>query len=892
MRWPGIVEQVATAAIRSAGAGTPTVLDITGPSGYGKSSLARWVTRQFPAGQVLRATALADDRAETLGVLRHLDPDLPVGDTNPLRVARHVGRLIDARQAAGPVVLMIDDLQWADPESVKALGVLVERMAGDRVLVVTAHRLDGPHAVRWARHADTAAAVFRIRLDGLDDESALALIRQDRPDASPDLARHLRRHTGGRPLSLRSLVQEYSTQALAAMAEAGRLPAPSDLVALMRDRLTRLEPDAVAVLEALAVLGDGGADVFVIAAVADVADVDRVLGLLVAQRLVLVEDEALPRARLFHGALRAAVYATVPAPARQRLHGRAAARLPGRRDRLHHRVAAARATDDGLAADLDAYADDLHRERRYRAAARIRRQAAALSSTPEARARRDHEADFDAVLAVDLDAVTTSAGQADAEPQARFTLGARLVVERRYVAAAELLESLSDDDLASLGDLTAYRARVLRGWAMVSAGHSPAGALADLTAAQRSAVTDPALDGYLAIALGQAVALATPPADLADFRRLMAAERAALAATPAGLARLAWRGSSMALSGIQRMAIADLDIVISRLGDGIVDFGDGVFYAFQGLAYFFDGQWGRAAIGIDLARAGAQGRPAPLTATLLPLAAVIAGDAEAARTMLAEARRLRVQSPQPAAVSAADIVEVVTAALLGTPAERRRWLERRTADVGDPLVQPPLTIPLISMVTQSIAATWAGRTDAARVWAGRLRSTPLTSWTGPVADWLEARTEDDRTFVEQVEPLSVAGLPEIPVLAALLHADLRERATGAVHRAADQRLRQALADFGGQGLLSAPFGPEPVDRTSGNETAEMSPVLAALTDREREIATLLLEGMSYAQIGRELFVTRSTVSFHLTRIYAKTGTSSRHELAHLIHLRKTMGRAG
>ena len=67
--------------------------------------------------------------------------------------------------------------------------------------------------------------------------------------------------------------------------------------------------------------------------------------------------------------------------------------------------------------------------------------------------------------------------------------------------------------------------------------------------------------------------------------------------------------------------------------------------------------------------------------------------------------------------------------------------------------------------------------------------------------------------------------------------------------------------------------------------AAQSPVLAALSDREWEIATLLLEGLSYAQIGKDLFITRSTVSFHLTRIYAKTDTTSRHELAELTHKR-------
>jgi len=36
--------------------------------------------------------------------------------------------------------------------------------------------------------------------------------------------------------------------------------------------------------------------------------------------------------------------------------------------------------------------------------------------------------------------------------------------------------------------------------------------------------------------------------------------------------------------------------------------------------------------------------------------------------------------------------------------------------------------------------------------------------------------------------------------------------------------------------------------------------------------------LSYAQIAKELFVTRSTVAFHLSNVYAKTGTTTRHGL--------------
>jgi DNA-binding CsgD family transcriptional regulator len=59
-------------------------------------------------------------------------------------------------------------------------------------------------------------------------------------------------------------------------------------------------------------------------------------------------------------------------------------------------------------------------------------------------------------------------------------------------------------------------------------------------------------------------------------------------------------------------------------------------------------------------------------------------------------------------------------------------------------------------------------------------------------------------------------------------------------------------------------------------------VLSALSDRERDVATLLVSGLTYAQIARDLFVTRATVGFHTGRIYAKISVTSRAELIDLV----------
>lgn len=83
-------------------------------------------------------------------------------------------------------------------------------------------------------------------------------------------------------------------------------------------------------------------------------------------------------------------------------------------------------------------------------------------------------------------------------------------------------------------------------------------------------------------------------------------------------------------------------------------------------------------------------------------------------------------------------------------------------------------------------------------------------------------------------------------------------------------------------LGAAPYLGRAAPVGADSSAARGSDVLAPLSDRERDVATLLVSGLSYAQIGAELFVSRATVGFHLSRIYAKTNVSTRHELVDLL----------
>lgn len=866
-------------AIASANAGTPTVLDLEGHAGFGKTHLARDVASRFPARNVLRATAYEDTRRDPLGLLDQLGVDTAGMSSNALSASRALGTRLEAVRGGGDqdtaLVVVLDDLHWADPESIDAVGVLLQRMAGDQLLLIAGHRPVGVRHARWVSKLNDAPSVFRVALNGFDDDATLALLRRSDPDASPELAREIRRHTGGSPLFLRSLLHEHPARELQALADRGALPATQDLVATMGERLSRLDPAAVAVLSAISVIGGDGAELAVLSAVADVADAAGVLELLAREGLVLIDRTGpTSRARVFHGVVQAAVYDNIPSVTRQRMHATAAVRLNSPADRLRHRVAAARGTDDGLATDLTVFADALHERGRYREAARFRRQAAQLSSSPDSSRAHGLEADVESIFALDLDDLSVSERDVALDARGRFVVGVKLAVEKRFVEASDILGSVTDAELGQFDPLTAYRTRVMRAWSIVAAGRPASAALADLAVANASALSDPAVRGYAALAQGQAAQRVAPVEERMTWAGLLSVDRAQMASTPAGTIGLAWRGAVLSLTGMPQEAIGDLALVTSRFGDGLLDFTDGVFHGLQGFAHFINGQWPRAAMMIDLSRAGRLRHAAPLTAAIEPLASVVANDPDAARIALAEARRIRMNGPQPAAVHAGDIVDVLTLFFLGTAQERADWLEGRTRDLGSPDDWAPEQVPHLWYVAQAIGAAWAGRGDAIVRWADLLRVTDPPPWSEEVADWLVARADPSPSAGARLRQLADAGFGQLPALNALLQFDAAQRAAPGSERTTRQRHASALLRGLGAEHLAEQLGDHAEDPKA---TSELS-LLSALSEREREVAALILEGLSYSQIAKELFITRSTVSFHISRIYAKTGTNSRHEL--------------
>ncbi len=84
---------------------------------------------------------------------------------------------------------------------------------------------------------------------------------------------------------------------------------------------------------------------------------------------------------------------------------------------------------------------------------------------------------------------------------------------------------------------------------------------------------------------------------------------------------------------------------------------------------------------------------------------------------------------------------------------------------------------------------------------------------------------------------------------------------------------------------AAPVPVEPEAGIDGPDDAD-----GPLSGREREVAALVLEGMTYKQIGEQLFISAKTVEHHVARMRQRLGSGSRGEL--FAHLRQIVGTAG
>jgi class 3 adenylate cyclase/tetratricopeptide (TPR) repeat protein len=175
------------------------------------------------------------------------------------RILRAVRELLLAESRRAPLLLVVENLQWADSETHAVIEELAGGLADARMLVLVSARNE--HRRDWATSAETT----EIRLDPLLVESATALADMIL-GAEPELAalkRRLVAHAAGNPFFFEEIVQALAeTHALSGERGHYRLGKPVDSIhipdrvqAVLAARIDRLSPQGKTFLQAGAAIG-------------------------------------------------------------------------------------------------------------------------------------------------------------------------------------------------------------------------------------------------------------------------------------------------------------------------------------------------------------------------------------------------------------------------------------------------------------------------------------------------------------------------------------------------------------------------------------------------------------------------------------------------------------
>ena len=267
--------------------------------------------------------------------------------------------VVDRLSAISPVVLVIEDLQWADPSTRDLLAFLVRNLREERVLIVGTIRTDDlepRHAVTaYVAELEHGDRVDRIDLDRFDRDELARLLADELGDQpAPDLVDRIWERTAGNPF--------YSEQVLAVSRETGDGEMPPRLRDVVLARMAAVSEEGQEILRVASAAGSR-IDDDLLAAVAESSPqvVHEALREVVDRRiLVAAGGPADPHLIFRHALLREVIHGELFPGERARYHARFAAALEARAaDREAGRRAGGPApTAAELAYHWDAAGDD------------------------------------------------------------------------------------------------------------------------------------------------------------------------------------------------------------------------------------------------------------------------------------------------------------------------------------------------------------------------------------------------------------------------------------------------------------------------------------------------------------------------------------------------------
>ena len=235
------------------------------------------------------------------------------------------------RAERGPLLVVVDDVQWADDPSLAWLGYVARRVADLPLLLVLGLRSGDPGGQRGELEQLVGEDwVDRIALGPLSSAAVGEIVRaQLDAEADERFCAACWELTAGNPLFVRELLAAARGEGLPA--RGGSVPtlqriAPAAVGTSVLARLGRMGADATALARAVAVLGAGTE----VALAAQLAELDLVVAELTADRLAAAQILAPVRPlEFFHPLLGAAVLGDIAPGARRLAHRRAAELLEG-----------------------------------------------------------------------------------------------------------------------------------------------------------------------------------------------------------------------------------------------------------------------------------------------------------------------------------------------------------------------------------------------------------------------------------------------------------------------------------------------------------------------------------------------------------------------------------
>jgi DNA-binding CsgD family transcriptional regulator len=897
----------------------PSALLLAGEAGIGKTTLWEWSIDGASARgwHVLQTRANASETTMTFAALGDLlEPviddvvgELPdmqrsaldaallraePGDSMPDQRAVSLAFLGCLRAVArsGPVLIAIDDVQWLDAPSANVLRFVIRRLKDEPVGILASLRLGEADGDRLElNRALPGARARRLVVGSMSSEDLGRLIRERLEAELPHpVTERVHDAAGGNPFFALEIAHELNRSGVPEVGEA--LPIPDDVRDLLKARLSAL-PEPTRTLLLVTAATARPTEALVAASSGLGTRTDAALASAIDAGVISVGED---RIRFTHPLLASTVYASASPKARRDAHSRLAAQVENGEERARHLALASPGPDGDVASALDDAAANAGSRGAPQSAAELSELARRLTPgsdvgdsirrTVEAAAHL-FDAGDDVGARTHLEEAIVAARTGDER--------ARLLTRLASVSWMDMhrVGELCERALAQSGDNLEIDAAVHDHLAWVGIYRGDLGAASHHSRASMDRVrvaTDPALRADVLATFGMVESLLGRSSEpfMTEAERLHDASVAGGAGIQSTVFTAAPTCHGLQLLWADQLAAAR--DVLERQLHAYEERGRYIVRD-EVLGYLAEVECraGRYDLAERYAREGYEidvesGRSSGKGHQLFPKALVAAhqGRVEEARADAEEGLRLCLEDDDRLDASCHRSVLGFLELSLSDPSAAMRHLEPALAYL-DALGSPePGIIPCVPDAVEAL--TSLGRPDEADGLVDRLEEQGRMldrPWANATAlrcrGLLLAHRGDPVGALEKLDmALDEHGRVPRPFDRArtlLVKGEVERRVKKKA--AARSSLEQALGVFE---ELGAPLWSRRA-RTELDRIGGRPPSPAHLTGTERQVAELVAEGKTNAEVAGQLFMSIHTVRSNLRRIYGKLGVRHRSELA-------------